>query len=85
MIFTAYGAARRLGVAGWRFGLVLVVRRLLHHQNPPAPNNATRITPTIATLIAQRIASFAIKKNIASKITPAIMKMAVKLMKLKLL
>jgi hypothetical protein len=52
---------------------------LLHHQKPPAPNIATRITPTIATLMAQRIASFAIKTKIASKTTPAMMKMVVKL------
>jgi hypothetical protein len=53
---------------------------LLHHQKPPAPNKATRITPTIATLSSQRIASFAIKIKMNSKTTPAIMKIVVKVM-----
>lgn len=39
---------------------------------------ATRITPTIANLIAQRIASLAIRKKMASKTTPAIRKIVVK-------
>jgi hypothetical protein len=51
---------------------------LLHDQKPTAPNTATRITPTIATLIIQRTASFAIKTKIANKTTQAIMKMVVK-------
>jgi hypothetical protein len=51
---------------------------VLHHQKPPAPNNATRITPTIVNLITQRTANFAIKTKIASRTTPAIMKMVVK-------
>jgi hypothetical protein len=58
----------------------LAVRRLLHHQKPPAPNNATKIRPTIATLIAQRIASLAIRKKITSKTAPPIRKIVVKLM-----
>jgi hypothetical protein len=45
----------------------------------PAPIMATRITPTIANLIAQRIASRAIRKKMASRTTPAIRKMVVKL------
>ena len=69
-----------LGAAVCRVGLGLFVSRLLHAQKPKAPNIAIRITPTIATLIAQRTASFAITINIASKITPAIMKMVVKVM-----
>jgi hypothetical protein len=55
------------------------VRRLLHHQKIPAPSKAISTTPTIVNLIAQRMASLAIKKNIASKTTPAIRKMVVKL------
>ena len=55
------------------------MRRLLHHQKPPAPSSATMITPTIAILIIQRIASLAIRKKMISKTTPAIMKMVVKL------
>jgi hypothetical protein len=55
------------------------VSRLLHHQKPPAPSNATRITTTIPTLIAQRIAIFAIRKKMASKTTPAITEIVVKL------
>jgi hypothetical protein len=51
---------------------------LLHVQKPTAPNTATRITPTIATLIIQRTASLAIRIKIANKTTPAIMKMVVK-------
>ena len=69
---------RLVEAGGCRFGFGFVVSRLLHHQKPPAPNRATRITPTIATLIAQRTASLAIKKKMASKTTPAIMKMVVK-------
>ena len=69
---------RRFAPAGVRFGLGLVVSRVLHHQKPPAPNNATKITPTIVNLITQRTANFAIKTKIASKTTPAIMKMVVK-------
>ena len=38
------------------------------------------MTPTIATLTIQRIASFAIKIKMNSKTTPAIMKMVVKVM-----
>jgi hypothetical protein len=71
-----------LGVAGGRFGFGLDVSRLLHHQKPPAPNIATRITPTIATLMAQRTANFAIKTKIASTTTPAMIKMVVKLIEL---
>jgi hypothetical protein len=41
---------------------------------------ATRITPTMANLIAQRIASLAIRKRIASRTTPAIREMVVKVM-----
>lgn len=51
---------------------------MLHHQKMPAPTMATRITPTIANLIAQRIASLAIRKKMASKTTPAIRKIVVK-------
>ena len=36
-----------------------------------------RITPTIVSRMAQRIASLAIRKNITSKTTPPIMKMVV--------
>ena len=54
--------------------------RLLHHQKPPAPNSAIRIMPTIATLIAQRIASRAIRKKTTSRTTPPIRKMVVKFM-----
>jgi hypothetical protein len=39
---------------------------------------ATRMTPIIANLIAQRIASLAIRKKMASRTTPAIRKMVVK-------
>jgi hypothetical protein len=81
MILAAQEATLRLLlVAGCRVGFGLAVRRLLHHQKPPAPNKATRITPTIATLSSQRIASFAIKIKMNSKTTPAIMKMVVKVM-----
>jgi hypothetical protein len=55
------------------------VRRLLHHQKTPAPSKAISTTPTIVNLIVQRMASLAIKKNIASRTTPAIRKMVVKL------
>ena len=83
MIFAAQrAAARLLGVAGCRFGLGLAASRLLHHQKPPAPSNASSITPTIATLIAHRIANFAIRKKMTSKTAPAIRKMVVKLMEL---
>jgi hypothetical protein len=58
----------------------LEVRRLLRHQNIPAPTNAIRITPTMTNLIAQRIARLAIRKKIASSTMPAIMKMVVKVM-----
>jgi hypothetical protein len=54
------------------------VRRLLHHQKIPAPAKAISTTPTIVNLIVQRMASLAIKKNIASRTTPAIRKMVVK-------
>jgi len=81
MIFAAQRTEVRLaGADGCRVGLGLVVSRLLHHQKPPAPSNATRITPTIATLIAQRIASFAIRKKMTSRTTPAIREIVVKLM-----
>jgi hypothetical protein len=64
----------RVGVGlGLGFGASLLV----HHQKPPVPSNATRITPTIATLIAQRIASFAIRKKITRITTPAMMKIVV--------
>jgi hypothetical protein len=80
MMFAAYCAeALRLGADGWRFGLGLLVRRLLHDQKPMAPSSAIRITPTIATLITQRIASLAIRKKMSSKIMPAITKMVVEL------
>jgi len=81
MIFAAQRAvARLLGVDGCRFGLGLAASRLLHHKKPAAPSNATSITPTIATLIAQRIANFAIRKKITSRTAPAITKIVVKLM-----
>jgi hypothetical protein len=77
MIFAAQGAeARLLGVAGCRTGLGLEVSRLLHHQKPP-PSNATRITPTITTLLAQRIAILAITKKITNNTAPAMMKVVV--------
>jgi hypothetical protein len=72
--------ARLVGADGCRVGLGLAVSRLLHHQKPPAPSNAIRIMPTIATLIAQRIASLAIRKKMASKTMPAITKMVLKVM-----
>lgn len=40
---------------------------------------ATIITPTIANLITQRIASLAIRKKMASRTAPAIRKIVVKL------
>ena len=52
-----------LGADGCRVGLGLAVSRLLHHQKPPPPSNATKTMPMIATLIAQRIASLAIRKK----------------------
>jgi hypothetical protein len=67
-----------VGGGGCGFGRVLFVKRLLHHQKPAAPSNARAMAPTIAARIAQRIASFAITKTMASKITPAIIEMVVK-------
>jgi hypothetical protein len=55
----------------------LAVSRLVHDQKPMAPSNATRITPTITTLLAQRIANFAIRKKITSKTAPAIIRVVV--------
>jgi len=71
--------ARLLGADGCRVGLGLAVSRLLHHQNPPPPSNAIKTMPMIANLIAQRIASRAIRKKMTSRTTPAIMDMVVKL------
>jgi hypothetical protein len=53
---------------------------LLHHQKIPAPAIAINITPTITKRSAQRSASFAIRMKIASKTTPAMMKIVVKSM-----
>ncbi len=72
-------AARLLGAGRWRFGSGLDVRRLLHHQKTPEPSRATIIKPIITNLITHRIANFAIRKKIASRTTPAIKKMFVKL------
>ncbi|MCA1607783.1 MAG: hypothetical protein LC775_20480, partial [Acidobacteria bacterium] len=82
MIFGAQGTVFRLaGADGWRVGLGEVVSRLLHHQKPPAPSSAIKITPRIAILMAQRIASFTTRKKITSKTTPAMMEMVVPLIR----
>jgi hypothetical protein len=76
------GDDRLVGAGRRRFGSGLDVSRLLHHQNTPAPSKATRITAMATSLNVQRIASRAMRKNIASNITPAIRKIVVKLIKL---
>src|SRR5687768_2602928 len=66
----AGAALCRLGTGG--------VTLLLHHQKAPAPRIAIRITPTMVNLIAQRIASRAMRTKIARITTPPIMKIVVK-------
>jgi hypothetical protein len=75
---------RLAGTARWRFDdgdgdEGAEARRLPHHQNIPMPIKARRITPTIVTRAAQRIASLAIRKKIASRMVPAMMKIVVEL------
>jgi hypothetical protein len=69
-------AQRLAGADLCRFGTGGVTL-LLHHQKAPAPRIAIRITPTIVNLIAQRIASLAMRTKIARITTPAIMKIVV--------
>jgi hypothetical protein len=78
--FTAGDALRR-GAVRSCLGAGLGVRLLLHHQNAATPSTAIRMAPTIVSLMAQRIASFAIRKKIASRIMPAIRKMVVKVIR----
>jgi hypothetical protein len=79
MIFAGQGVELRLDAGGIGFGLGLAVRRLLHHQKPPAPSTAARIMPMNTALLSQRIAILAITKKMTSKTAPAMMKMVVKL------
>src|SRR5688500_6484565 len=76
---TQRALAGLVGVDRGRLGTGLGARRLLHHQKPPPPSNATKTMPMMASLIAQPIASFAIRKKITRITTPPIMKIVVKL------
>jgi hypothetical protein len=53
--------------------------RFPHHQKIPTPINANMITPTMVSRAAQRMASLAIRKKIASRTAPAMMKVVVEL------
>jgi len=69
----------RLAGAGrcWFEGDAGEASQFPHHQKIPTPIKARRITPTIVRRAAQRIASLAIRKKIASRMAPAMMEMVV--------
>ena len=49
-------------------------RRLVHHQKMPPPSNAIMIRPTIVIRMIHRMASRAIRTNIASRTIPPMIK-----------